>query len=166
MQLPSIACLVISCSSLAMADGQAVPGGGLMSFLPMLAFVAILYFLLIRPQQKRTKQHKAMIAAIKKGDKVVTSCGILATVSKIVSDQEVVLEIADGVHCKFVKSSIANVVGGDAVIAESPVPQESKSVEANSDAAGSSAKKQGGEKKVAKIAKSESPVRRKTTTKK
>ncbi|MDR2458823.1 MAG: preprotein translocase subunit YajC, partial [Holosporales bacterium] len=80
-----------------------------MSFLPMLAFIAILYFLLIRPQQKRQKQHKELISALKKGDKVVTSSGIIATVSKITGDHEIVLEIAHNVHCKFVRSAITSV---------------------------------------------------------
>jgi preprotein translocase subunit YajC len=88
-----------------------------MSFLPMLAFIAILYFLLIRPQQKRQKQHKALISALKKGDKVVTSSGIIATVSKVPGDHEIVLEIAHGVHCKFVRSAIASVAQSDATAA-------------------------------------------------
>jgi preprotein translocase subunit YajC len=98
----------------AFADGGVQQSGGWMSFLPMVAFIAILYFLLIRPQQKRTKQHQLLIAALKRGDKVVTNSGIVATVSKIVNEQEIVLEIADGVHCRFIKSAVANVVPGDA----------------------------------------------------
>jgi preprotein translocase subunit YajC len=161
-----------SFSGAAMADAPAVPGGGLMSFVPMLAFITILYFLLIRPQQKRTKQHKAMVAAVKKGDKVVTSCGILATVSKVVSEQEVVLEIADGVHCKFIKSAISNVVSGDAVASSTMIPHEPKSVEVKADTEEKVVvsefrdEKLASEKKVAKTTKSGSPIRRKTTTKK
>ncbi len=95
----------------AFADGaSAAQAGGIMSFLPMIAFIAILYFLLIRPQQKRQKQHQALISSIKKGDKVVTNSGIIATVSKVVNDHEVILEIANGVHCKFVKSAISSVL--------------------------------------------------------
>ncbi|MDR3224365.1 MAG: preprotein translocase subunit YajC [Holosporales bacterium] len=96
--------------STALAEGTASKSGNWMSFLPMVAFVAILYFLLIRPQQKRQKQHLALVASVKKGDKVITNSGIIATVSKIPNEQEVVLEIADGVHCKFVKSTIASVL--------------------------------------------------------
>jgi preprotein translocase subunit YajC len=92
-----------------------------MSVLPMLAFIAILYFLLVRPQQKRQKQHKELVSSIKKGDKVVTSSGMIATVSKVVSDHEVVLEIANNVHCKFVRSAISSVVQQDA--ASAPVVQ-------------------------------------------
>ncbi|MDR0744760.1 MAG: preprotein translocase subunit YajC [Holosporales bacterium] len=96
----------------ALADGapSSQAAGGLISFLPVIAFIAILYFLLIRPQQKKAKQHQALVAAIKKGDKVVTNSGIIATVVKMISDQEVMLEIADGVYCKFIKSTIASVL--------------------------------------------------------
>lgn len=94
----------------AFAAPDAAQAGGLVSFLPMIAFIAILYFLLIRPQQKRQKQHQALISSIKKGDKVVTTSGIIGTVSKVVSDHEVILEIANGVHCKFVKSAISSVM--------------------------------------------------------
>ncbi len=83
---------------------------GFMSFLPMIAFIGILYFLLIRPQQKRQKQHQALLSAIKKGDKVITNSGLIATVSKVLNDQEVILEISDGICCKFVKSAISGTM--------------------------------------------------------
>ena len=94
----------------AFADAGTAQSGGIMAFLPLVAFIAILYFLLIRPQQKRQKQHQELISSIKKGDKVVTNSGMVATVSKIVSEHEVVLEIANGVHCRFVKASISDIV--------------------------------------------------------
>jgi preprotein translocase subunit YajC len=121
----------------AYADGGA-QAGGLMSFLPVIAFVAVLYFLLIRPQQKRQKQHQAMIAAIKKGDKVVTNSGIIATVSKILSEQEVVLEIAAGVHCKFVKSAISSVLN---VSASTPIAASTPKVETPSVASSENSEK-------------------------
>lgn len=94
----------------AFADAGSAQSGGIVAFLPMIAFVAILYFLLIRPQQKRQKQHQELIASIRKGDKVVTNSGIIATVSKVVNDHEVMLEIANGVHCRFVKSAISSTI--------------------------------------------------------
>jgi preprotein translocase subunit YajC len=119
--------------STALADGGgAGQSSGWMSFLPLVAFVGILYFLLIRPQQKRQKQHQSLIAAVKKGDKVVTSSGIVATVSKILNDSEIVLEIAEGVHCKFVKSSISNVVNNEIPATTTPssaIPAKSKEKE-------------------------------------
>ncbi len=94
----------------AFADAGSAQSGGIVAFLPMIAFIVILYFLLTRPQQKRQKQHQELIASIKKGDKVVTSSGIIATVSKVVNDHEVMLEIANGVHCRFVKSAISSTM--------------------------------------------------------
>lgn len=94
----------------AFADAGSSQSAGFMGFLPIIACVAILYFLLIRPQQKRQKQHQELISSIKKGDKVVTNSGIIATVSKVINEHEVVLEIADGVHCRFVKTAISDVV--------------------------------------------------------
>ena len=106
-----------------------------MAFLPMIGFVVILYFLLIRPQQKRQKQHQQLIASIKKGDKVVTNSGIIATVTKVVSEHEVVLEIATGVHCKFVRSAISSIMSDAAKLIvnseekkASPVIEEAKDV--------------------------------------
>ncbi len=97
--------------STAMADVAPVASsGGFMSFLPILFFIGVIYFLLIRPQQKRSKQHQALIASIKKGDKVVTNSGIIGTVVKVLNDQEILIEIADKVFVKFVKSTISSVV--------------------------------------------------------
>ncbi|MDR0695365.1 MAG: preprotein translocase subunit YajC [Holosporales bacterium] len=98
----------------ALADGNTTKGDGWTSFLMLVAFIAILYFLLMRPQQKRQKQHQELVASIKKGDKVVTNSGIIATVQKIPNDQEIILEIADGVQCKFVKSTIAHKITAEA----------------------------------------------------
>ena len=103
------------------------PGSGIMSFLPMIIFIGIMYFILIRPQQKRAKQHQALISSVKKGDKVITNSGIIATVSKVLNEQEVVLEIADGVNCRFVKSTIASVLNKEAE--QKPANQKQKKAE-------------------------------------
>jgi preprotein translocase subunit YajC len=99
----------------ALADGAATQVNAWASFLPIIAFVGILYFLSIRPQQKRTKQHQELMSSIKKGDKIITNSGIIATISKVVNEQEVVLEIANGVHCKFIKSAISNVIANEQI---------------------------------------------------
>lgn len=97
---------------------------GLMGFLPMLGFMVILYFLLIRPQQKKQKAHQTLIASIKPGDKVMTNSGLLAKVVRIPNDNEVVLEVADNVQCKFIKSTIISVITNDTKISDSvPVKQ-------------------------------------------
>lgn len=87
-------------------------GGGIAAFLPLILIVVVFYFLLIRPQQKRQKEQKAMISAIRKGDKVVTTSGIFGTIVGM-DDQEnkVVLKIAENVKVEFLKSSIAGKVG-------------------------------------------------------
>lgn len=80
----------------------------LIQLAPMVAIFAIFYFLLIRPQQKRAKDHQAMIAAVRRGDTVVTSGGIIGKVSKV-EDQVVTVEIADGVKISVVKTSLSEV---------------------------------------------------------
>jgi preprotein translocase subunit YajC len=89
-------------------------GGGLTAFLPLILIVVVFYFLLIRPQQKRQKEHKNMVAALRKGDKVVTNSGIFGTIVGM-EDQEnkVVLKIAENVKVEFLKSSIAGRVGSE-----------------------------------------------------
>jgi preprotein translocase subunit YajC len=85
-------------------------GGGMVQFLPLIAIVGVFYFLLIRPQQKKMKEHKSMVAAVKRGDRVVTSGGIIGVVSKVVDDNELQLEIAEGVRVRVLKGSINDVL--------------------------------------------------------
>lgn len=94
----------------AQAAGAApAPGGDLLSMLPMLiGFVAIMYFFMIRPQAQRAKQHKAMLAALKRNDTVVLSSGLIGKVTRI-EDAEVMLEIATGVNVRVVKALITEV---------------------------------------------------------
>jgi preprotein translocase subunit YajC len=88
--------------------GDAV-GGGFMEFLPLVLIAVVFYFLLIRPQQKRAKEHKAMVAAVRRGDNVVTAGGIMGKVAKVESAEEVVVEIADGVRVNIVTSTLSDV---------------------------------------------------------
>ena len=94
------------------AYAQAAGGAGsaLGSFLPLILIFAIMYFLLIRPQQKKAKEHAAMVAAVRRGDQVITQGGIYGKVTKVKDDGEVEVEIADGVKVRVVQSTIANVV--------------------------------------------------------
>jgi len=78
-------------------------------FLPLILIFAIMYFLLIRPQQKKMKDHQNMVAALRRGDQVVTQGGIIGKVSNV-ADDEVKLEIADGVKVRVVRSTIAQVL--------------------------------------------------------
>lgn len=97
----------------AFAQTAGADGGGnvFMQFLPFILIIAVFYFLMIRPQQKRVKEHKAMVASLRRGDNVVTSGGIVAKVSKVIDDHEVELEIASGVKVKVIRSTISTVVG-------------------------------------------------------
>jgi len=91
---------------------QAGQGGGagqmLTSFLPLILIFVIFYFLLIRPQQKRAKEHRQMVENLKKGDKVITSGGVYAVVESV-GTNTVVLKIAENVKVKFGKGNIAAV---------------------------------------------------------
>jgi preprotein translocase subunit YajC len=84
-------------------------GGGFSAFIPLVLMFAIFYFLLIRPQQKKAKQHKAMLAAVRKGDKVITSGGLHGEVTGV-TDDVVTMEIAPKVRVKVSKGSIAGVL--------------------------------------------------------
>ena len=79
-------------------------------FVPLILIFAIMYFLLIRPQQKRLKEHKSMVAALRRGDQVVTQGGLIGKVSKVKEEDEVEVELADGVRVRVVKSTIAQVL--------------------------------------------------------
>ena len=80
--------------------------GALGQFLPLILIFGIMYMLLIRPQQKKMKEHKAMIGALRRGDQVVTQGGLIGKVSKV-KEGEVEVEIADGVKVRVVQSTIA-----------------------------------------------------------
>ncbi|MFH1803595.1 MAG: preprotein translocase subunit YajC [Pseudomonadota bacterium] len=82
----------------------------LTSFLPLILIFVVFYFLLIRPQQKKQKQHKEMLAAIRRGDKIVTAGGIIGTVAKVIGDDEVSVEIAEGVKVKVARGMISAVL--------------------------------------------------------
>ena len=83
-------------------------GGPIGQFLPIVLIFVVFYFLLIRPQQKRMKQHQQMIGGLKRGDVVVLPSGVIGKVSKV-EDQEATVEVAQGVNVKVVKSMITEV---------------------------------------------------------
>jgi len=94
----------------AYAEGApAVQGGGFMEFLPLIALLAVFYFLILRPQQKRAKEHKAMVEAMQKGDEVVTAGGVLGKVTKV-GDENIGVEIADNVVVQVQKSAVQTVL--------------------------------------------------------
>jgi preprotein translocase subunit YajC len=87
----------------------AAPGSDLMAFLPMILIFVVFYFLLIRPQQKKAKEHRTMLAALQKGEEVVTAGGVVGKVSKL-SDQYATIEIAPGVEISVQRSAIAQLL--------------------------------------------------------
>ena len=95
----------------AQAAGAATGGGPqdmLIQFLPLIGLVVLFYFLMIRPQQQRMKTHQAMLAAVKRGDTVVLSSGMIGKIVRV-EDKEVGVEIATGVTVKVVKTMISDV---------------------------------------------------------
>lgn len=92
--------------------GAAAAGGGtaaaVLQFLPFILIFVLFWFLLIRPQQKRMKQHQAMVAAVKRGDTVVLSNGMVGKVTRV-EDAEAMVEVAQGVNTRVVKTMIAEV---------------------------------------------------------
>jgi preprotein translocase subunit YajC len=94
----------------AYAEGASAPqDAGLMQFLPLVALLAVFYFLILRPQQKRAKEHKALMEALQKGDEVATIGGILGKVTKV-SEDSAAIEIADNVVVQVQKAAIQNVL--------------------------------------------------------
>ena len=95
------------------AFAQGLGGGGtndvLMSLVPFVLIFVIMWFLIIRPQQKRVKSHQELIKNVRRGDTVVTSGGLIAKVSKVVDDTEIEAEIADGVRVRILKGMVSDV---------------------------------------------------------
>jgi len=81
----------------------------LSSLIPLILLFGIFYFLIIRPQQQRMKAHQAMVAAVKRGDTVVTAGGLIGKVSKVKDDGELMVEIADNVQVRVLKSTLTEV---------------------------------------------------------
>ena len=95
------------------AYAQAAAGGGgsgFEAFLPLILIFGVFYLLLIRPQQKKMKEHKTTLSAIRRGDKVVTGGGIVGTVTKVIDDLEITVEIADGVKVRVQRGLISTVL--------------------------------------------------------
>lgn len=79
-------------------------------FIPLILIFGIMYLLLIRPQQKKVKEHQAMVSALRRGDQVVTQGGMIGKVTKVKDDGELELEIAEGVKVRVIQNTIATVI--------------------------------------------------------
>ena len=93
----------------AQAAGGGFPGGDLMTFLPMIAIFVVFYFLLIRPQQKRAKETRAMLDALQKGDEVITAGGIVGRIAKL-NEQYATVEIAPNVEISVQRAAISQLL--------------------------------------------------------
>ena len=85
-------------------------GSGFAQFIPLILIFVIFYFFLIRPQQKKVKEHKQMVAALKRGDDVITSGGIVGKIEKILGNDKVEVSIAENVTIQVVQSTIQSLV--------------------------------------------------------
>lgn len=120
--------LALQLGTLAWADGPALPAGteapvassnsgpmnqpgGIMAFMPFILMFVVLYFLILRPQQKKMKEQQAMLSGLKHGDEIVTASGILGKVTGI-TEKVVTVEVADNVRVKMMKSQVSQVVKG------------------------------------------------------
>ena len=84
-------------------------GSGFAQFVPLILIFVIFYFFLIRPQQKKVKEHKLMVSALKRGDEVITSGGIVGKIERVLGDDKVDVTIADNVTVQVVQSTIQNL---------------------------------------------------------
>jgi len=85
-------------------------GSGFAQFIPLILIFVIFYFFLIRPQQKKVKEHKLMVAALKRGDEVVTAGGVIGTVERILGDDKIDLSISENVTIQVVQSTIQTLL--------------------------------------------------------
>ena len=83
---------------------------GFQDFIPLILIFAIMYFLLIRPQQKKVKEHQNMVGALRRGDQVVTQGGLIGKVTKVKEENEIEVELATGVKVRVVQNTIAQVL--------------------------------------------------------
>ena len=88
---------------------DAATSGGLMGFLPLILIFVVFYFMLIRPQMKRAKEHRQLVSALAKGDEVVTNGGLLGKITEV-SDSFITLELADKVVVKLQRQAVASVM--------------------------------------------------------
>mgnify|MGYP001329211283 FL=1 len=85
-------------------------GSSFAQFIPLILIFVIFYFFLIRPQQKRVKDHKTMVNSLKRGDEVITSGGIIGTVEKVMEDDRIEVNVADNVKVQIIRSTITSLL--------------------------------------------------------
>jgi len=117
------------------AYAQAAGGGdsGLVTLLPIVLIFVVFYFLLIRPQQKKLKLHKQMVGNLRRGDRVVTGGGLIGTVAKVVSDNEIQVDLADNVRVRVMRHTIQDIMSKTEPAKDKPKGDSAKA--ANDDGA-------------------------------
>jgi preprotein translocase subunit YajC len=95
----------------AFAQGAPAAGGTdmILQFVPFILIFVIMWFLIIRPQQKRVKAHQELVKAVRRGDTVITNGGLIGKVTKVIDDDQIEVEIADGVRIRHVRSMVSDV---------------------------------------------------------
>ena len=83
---------------------------GFAQFIPLILIFVIFYFFLIRPQQKRVKEHKAMVQGLKRGDEIITSGGIIGTVDRVLEDDRIEVTLADNVKVQIIKNTVTSLL--------------------------------------------------------
>ena len=83
---------------------------GIAQFIPLILIFVIFYFFLIRPQQKRVKDHKAMVASLKRGDEIITSGGIIGTIDRVMEDDRIEVTIGENVKVQIIRSTITSLL--------------------------------------------------------
>ncbi len=108
----------------AYAQAAGDPAGMFTSFIPLILIFVVFYFLLIRPQQKKAKEHRSMLEALRRGDRIVTAGGLVGLVTKVApEDREVTVEIAEGVRVKIMRDMIATVTSKTEPVAAKPAAE-------------------------------------------
>ncbi|MBY0501009.1 MAG: preprotein translocase subunit YajC [Alphaproteobacteria bacterium] len=129
----------------AQAAGTSVGGFDFMSLLPLVLIFAVFYFFLIRPQQKKAQQQKELLNSLRRGDRIITSGGIIGVISKVVNDQEIQVEIAEGVKVRVARAMVADLLSKSEPVSE--IVEEKKSSEDRKPTAKVAAKKTVGRQK-------------------
>jgi preprotein translocase subunit YajC len=111
-------------SAYAQAAGGAPAGFDLISLMPLVLIFVVFYFLLIRPQQKKMKAHRELIAALKRGDKVLTAGGIIGTVVKVEEDHTLLVEIAKDIRVRVARGTISELLNKPAPAAKGAAPAQ------------------------------------------
>lgn len=93
------------------AYAQAAGGGDAFGmFIPLILIFVVFYFLMIRPQQKKQKEHREMLGALRRGDRIVTNGGLIGSITRIANDNELILEVANGVKVRVLRSMVADLL--------------------------------------------------------